>query len=290
MAKLPRSLHGRVVVITGGGRGIGKAIARALARQGLPRRDRRPRRRVAREAAATSSAPSTSALALDVTDRRASRRSSTRSNGGSVRSTSWSTTPGSWRSGRSTRRTSATAAASSRSTSTRVIHGTKEAVRRMKPRGTRPHRQRRVERGQDRLPEPRHLLRDQARRRRHVRGLRGELRGTGVEISVVMPGIVRTELGPGSVETRGFKMSTPEEVADVVVDGPRVPALRRLRAEVDRPDLGGAAGRAAPRPRGDRRALKIDRALLDADRDARAVYEARAAASAPAAERERETV
>ena len=30
------------------------------------------------------------------------------------------------------------------------------------------------------------------------------------------------------------------------------------------------------------RALQIDRALLDADRDARAVYEARAAASAPA--------
>ena len=32
------------------------------------------------------------------------------------------------------------------------------------------------------------------------------------------------------------------------------------------------------------RALKIDRALLDADRGARAAYEARAAASAPAAE------
>ena len=32
------------------------------------------------------------------------------------------------------------------------------------------------------------------------------------------------------------------------------------------------------------RALKIDRALLDADRGARAAYEARAAASAPGAE------
>ena len=38
------------------------------------------------------------------------------------------------------------------------------------------------------------------------------------------------------------------------------------------------------------RALKLDRALRDADRAARAAYEARAAASAPGAERERETV
>ena len=34
MAKQPRSLHGKVVVITGGGRGIGAATARALVAKG----------------------------------------------------------------------------------------------------------------------------------------------------------------------------------------------------------------------------------------------------------------
>jgi NAD(P)-dependent dehydrogenase (short-subunit alcohol dehydrogenase family) len=35
MSKTPRSLSGKVAVVTGGARGIGQALARALAREGV---------------------------------------------------------------------------------------------------------------------------------------------------------------------------------------------------------------------------------------------------------------
>ena len=114
--------------------------------------------------------------------------------------------------------------------------------------------------------------------------VRAELRGTGVEISVVMPGIVRTELSTGLVDTPAFKPSTPEQVADAIVDALKVP-----RHDVFVPKSIGATWAVSnllPRRARERvgRALKLDRALRDADRDARRAYEARAAASAPAAE------
>ena len=96
MAKQPRSLTGKVVAITGGGRGIGRAIAEALTREGA---------RVAvgdldgELAERTAAALGAGALGLrvDVTDHAAliafldevEER-------GSARSTCSSTTPGSW--------------------------------------------------------------------------------------------------------------------------------------------------------------------------------------------------
>ena len=120
--------------------------------------------------------------------------------------------------------------------------------------------------------------------------MRAELRGTGVEISVVMPSIVRTELTTGLVEARGIKSVSPEDVAtDVVM------ALKKPRFDVFVPRSTGplvAIGSALPRRAREAfvRALKADEALLKTDRAAREAYEARAAASAPAAEHERETV
>ena len=99
-----------------------------------------------------------------------------------------------------------------------------------------------------------------------------------------MPNIVKTELSAGLVETPAFKNSTVEDVADAIVD-----ALKFPRFDVFVPKAIGptwALMNLVPRRARDAigRALKIDRALLDADRGARAAYEARAAASAPAAE------
>ena len=67
MAREPRSLSGRVVAITGGGRGIGRAIATALAREGahvaVGDLDRVAAERVAGELGAPAVG-----LPLDVTD------------------------------------------------------------------------------------------------------------------------------------------------------------------------------------------------------------------------------
>ena len=289
MAKLPRSLHGRVVVVTGGGRGIGKAIAGALAAKGC------------RVAIGDLDAPSARevadalgdehlGLALDVTDRpgfttfldEVERRLGPVDvlvNNAGIMAV-----------GPFDEEDEATVVRQLEINLHAVIHGTKEAVRRMKPRGTGHIVNVASSAGKTGFPN----LATYCATKHGVVGMseavRGELRGTGVEISVVMPGIVNTELATGLVETRGFKVSKPDDVAELVVE-----ALEFPRFDVWVPKSIGptwASLQIVPRRAREAvaRALKLDRALLDADRDARAAYEARAAASAPGAERERETV
>ena len=68
MSKTPRSLSGKVAIVTGGARGIGQALARALAREGvvvaIGDLDA-----AAAEAAAAELGDGSIGLALDVTDR-----------------------------------------------------------------------------------------------------------------------------------------------------------------------------------------------------------------------------
>jgi len=107
---------------------------------------------------------------------------------------------------------------------------------------------------------------------------------------VVMPGIVKTELTTGLQDARGVKTLVPEEVADAIVA-----TLRKPRFDVFLPPVSGALVRlGAALPRRLRlavaRGLKVDQTTANTDRRARAEYEARAAASAPAAEQERSVV
>jgi NAD(P)-dependent dehydrogenase (short-subunit alcohol dehydrogenase family) len=105
--------------------------------------------------------------------------------------------------------------------------------------------------------------------------LRQELRGTGVEVTVVMPTVVKTELGSGLVRTRGFKPVEPEDVASAIVE-----ALQTGRFEVYVPSsLTGMARFVALAPRSAAEAIsrwiRGDQVLARPDHVARAAYEAR---------------
>jgi NADP-dependent 3-hydroxy acid dehydrogenase YdfG len=87
--------------------------------------------------------------------------------------------------------------------------------------------------------------------------VRAELRDTPVEVSCVMPVVVKTELSAGLQETRGIRHITPQDVAEAIVDALEGPALRRLRAAQrgrdqrrDGPDAPPRARRDRPGPQG----------------------------------------
>jgi NAD(P)-dependent dehydrogenase (short-subunit alcohol dehydrogenase family) len=283
MAKQPRSLHGRVAVVTGGGRGIGRALALALAGEGC------------RVAIGDVDAPAAAAVAaelgepavglpVDVTDRpgftafldEVERRLGPIDvlvNNAGIMPV-----------GPLDEEDDATAVRMIEINLHAVIHGTKEAMRRMKPRGTGHIVNVASGAGKTGYPQ----IATYSATKHGVVGLseaaRAELRGTGVEISAVMPNFVRTELSAGMGEVRGFKHSSVEDVAAAVVD-----ALKFPRFDVFVPrSIGPTWALVNLLPRRVReaigRALNLDKAFTQADRSARAAYEARAAASAPAAD------
>ena len=105
--------------------------------------------------------------------------------------------------------------------------------------------------------------------------VRGELRGTGVDVVAVLPSMVRTELSAGVPGGRGMPVVEPAEVAEAIVK-----ACERGGAEVVVPAwldpvtrVGAALPPALLRPI--RWALRDDRALTSIDSDARAEYEQR---------------
>ena len=105
--------------------------------------------------------------------------------------------------------------------------------------------------------------------------LHQELRGTGVAVSVVIPIGTNTELYSGVTQVRGFRTPEPEDVADAIVA-----TLERPRLEVYVPPAIGLlvrTGALLPRRAADAvsRLLGGDKALTNPDRVKRAAYEAR---------------
>jgi len=106
-------------------------------------------------------------------------------------------------------------------------------------------------------------------------GVRAEMQGTGVELTLVFPGLVNTELAAGSRPTRGMKWLDPDTVAAAVVR-----AIAHPRPEVFVPrSLAGTLKLnkvLPPRARDSLgRFFRLDQFATGADAQARADYNAR---------------
>lgn len=283
MAKRERSLVGKVVVITGAAQGIGASTATALSRLGAKVVIGDLDQVLAEKTAAGLGAE---ALPLDVTDtqgftefldeveRRVGPIDVLINNAGIM-----PLAPLDEEDDAATRRLLEINLHA-------VIHGTREAVKRMRPRGTGHIVNIASMAGKAGFPG----AATYCATKHAVVGLSEsvhlELHGTGVLVSCVMPAVVRTELASGLDEAKFFKSVQPEDVAQAIVD-----ALRRPKFDVFVPaslDAMGRITRLLPRRLGEGllRALGGDKILSSATHSsARAEYESRAARSAPAAEK-----
>jgi len=277
MAKERRSLNGKVVAITGGARGIGKTTAQALVRKGC---------RVAigdldlelAEQTAGSLGGGVIALQLDVTDRasftafvdEAERQLGPIdvliNNAGIMPVTQLVD-----ESDDSIRR-------QLEINFYGVIVGSQLGIERMRPRGTGHIVNVASSAGKVGVPG----IATYSATKHAVVGLtesmRLELRGTGVDLSLVMPVLVNTALTEGLSSTRGVKEVEPEDVANEIVN-----ALELNRFDVYVPrSLQATLISGALLPRKIREAvarfMQVDKVMTGATGDRRA-YEERAASS-----------
>lgn len=158
-----------------------------------------------------------------------------------------------------------------------MIHGTREAVRRMLPRGRGHVVVLASTAGKAGIPGATTYCASKFAMVGFCEALDAELADTSIEVSCVMPGIVRTELATGVPDLPGFKSVSPEQVAEGIRD-----ALIKPRLAVFVPRSAGpliASTRLIPHRAQARigKAMHTDKVFLDAiDGSERDAYEARA--------------
>jgi NAD(P)-dependent dehydrogenase (short-subunit alcohol dehydrogenase family) len=280
MARQPRSLSRKVAVVTGAARGVGKATAAALAAQGalVVLGDLEPE---ATAQAAADIGADAIGMPLDVTDhdsftmlldeveRRLGPLDILVNNAGIMPV------------GPFVEESDAITAREIAVNLHAVVHGTKQALKRMLPRRSG------------------HVV-NVASGAGWIAGGGGatycgtkfgvvgfteslalELGGSGVDISVVAPTVIKSEMSAGLKAIRGVPSVTPDQVGAAIVDGLQHP---RFAIFVPR-SMGVMALSFSAVPHSLRhrmaRVTRTDKLLLDADRTARAQYDADVAAHVP---------
>ena len=283
MAKQPRILAGQTAAITGAARGIGRATAEAFLRQGMKVAIGDVDLDAARQTAAELG-PSTVALALDVTERA--------SFAAFVDGAEEQLGPldvlvnnaGIMPIGPFLDEDDATARRIMDINVHGVINGMKVALPGMVARGRGHVVNIASQAGKYGLPGGATYCASKAAVINLSRAVRKELRRSGVEISVISPVAVNTELGLGLSEPRQrqFRKIEPRQVADAIVETLRLP---RFDVHVPKQLLVServAALMPISLQDGLSRVTNADAVLSQVDSAARAGYELRAARSEPA--------
>jgi len=280
MGREPKSLHGKVVAITGGARGIGKATATQLVRAGA---------RVAigdldvelARATAQELGSSVTAYELDVTSRESVARflDAVEADVGPL--DVMINNAGIMPLGAFLDESDGSAERQLDINVHGVIFGMKEALPRMLARGHGHVVNLASVAGKGGSP---HAATYCATKHAVIgvsEAVRQELKGTGIELTCILPAVVNTELGSGIEAGRAVKKLEPEEVAKAILG-----VLREPKFEVFVPASTGTISKVMTLlPRRGREAiahwLKADQILVQRDHGQRAAYEARAARSEP---------
>jgi NAD(P)-dependent dehydrogenase (short-subunit alcohol dehydrogenase family) len=274
MAKAPRSLAGQVVAITGGARGIGRATAEALIAQGARVAIGDIESALAERTAAELGSP-TIGLPLDVTDRQSFDEFLTETESRLGPLDVLINNAGIMPIGPFEQESDATADRMVAINLHGVISGSKLALKRFRTRGRGHLVNIASVAGKAGIAGGATYCATKHAVVGLTESLRQELRGSGIDVSVVMPVVVNTELGSGLPETRAFKRVEPNDVATAIVE-----ALQTNRFEVYVPKNVSALARMnalLPRKAMEAysRMLKGDQVLMAPDHQARAAYEAR---------------
>jgi NAD(P)-dependent dehydrogenase (short-subunit alcohol dehydrogenase family) len=276
MAKQRQSLSGRVVAITGGARGIGKATATALVRKGCRVAIGDLDLALAEQTAAELGGGSV-ALSLDVTDRGsfsafldAAERELGQldvvvNNAGIM-----PVTPFGEEADDSIKRQLAINVYG-------VIAGTQLAAERFQPRNRGHIVNIASSAGKAGVPGIATYSGTKHAVVGFTEAVRGELRGTGIELSCVMPVTVNTALTEGVSDTLGVKKVEPEDVANEIVDALEVPRFDVFVPSYLKYTI--AIGSLLPRRIREAiaRLMGVDKIMTGVSKDARRAYEERAA-------------